>query len=323
MGDAADGELKGKIDEYRARERIYFAALIEQESEMNRLRRTSHDVNSSYGDVTRAAVRGAFVDTTSNMEVLLLREKAREKDRQITRLRDELQANQFQQQAPAGQALVRKCKMLLEENRLLGEQMREDRVQELKAVLEAEQRENAKLQEQCLEAAQFCKVLSEENEKLQSSVAKVAQKLRDAEVEVEEVRIVRNDARAKRKEEKRIQKMQTVQAAAAANTAAMAAAAAAAAKVSDEEVVAVPALEPVVAPPVPPLVADAGFGDGQEKKVHKEKRPREGKEGKEKKEKKHKSDKARAETVAVPAGAGGVVPHAGAKSKPRGDRGDR
>merc|ERR1719272_928396 len=101
-GATADGELHRKVEEYRARERIYTAGLIEQEAAINVLRRTASDVLGAYGDVSRAAVRGALVDPTANMEVLFLRQKAREKDQQISELREELEANRFDQHSPAG-----------------------------------------------------------------------------------------------------------------------------------------------------------------------------------------------------------------------------
>merc|ERR1719272_664868 len=111
-GATADGELQRKVEEYRARERIYLAGLIEQEAGINRLRRTASDVQGAYGDVSRAAVRGALVDPTANMELLALRQKACEKDRQISDLREELQANRFDQHSEAGKVLMNKCRHL-------------------------------------------------------------------------------------------------------------------------------------------------------------------------------------------------------------------
>merc|ERR1711972_642266 len=189
-------------EEYRARERIYLAGLIEQEAGINRLRRTSSDVLSAYGDFSRAAVRGALVDPTANMELLMLREKAREKDRQIIELREELEANRFDQHAPAGQALMRKCRALLEENKELGELIREDRIAELRAALKAEQRQNAQMQQKCAEASVFCKELTEENDKLLGTIAKVAGKLFEAQAEVEVVKKEKLEWKNKRKRER-------------------------------------------------------------------------------------------------------------------------
>merc|ERR1719272_2725467 len=153
-GATADGELQRKVEEYRARERIYLAGLIEQEAGINRLRQTASDVLGAYGDVSRAAVRGALVDPTANMEVLALRQKAVEKDRRIGELREELEANRFDQHSPAGQVLMRKCRALLEENKELGEQIREDRVAEIRTAVQAEQQKNAQLQQRCTESAE-------------------------------------------------------------------------------------------------------------------------------------------------------------------------
>merc|ERR1740121_361952 len=62
----ADGELQRKIEEYRARERIYLAGLLGQEAETGRLRQMAADVLSAYGDVSKAAVRGSLVYPTAN-----------------------------------------------------------------------------------------------------------------------------------------------------------------------------------------------------------------------------------------------------------------
>lgn len=57
-------------------------------------------------------------------EVSVLRQKIRDRDQQIVELKEELEANRFDQHLPAGQALMRKCKALLTENRELGGAMR-------------------------------------------------------------------------------------------------------------------------------------------------------------------------------------------------------
>lgn len=183
--NAADGELQRKIDEYKARERVYLAGLLGQEAETGHLRQMAVDVLSTYGDVSKAAVRGALVYPTANMEVLLLRQKLCEKDKQINLLKEELEANRFDQRMPDGQALMRKCKALLTENRELGEEIREERIAELRAALQTEQRQNGQLYQKVQEASDFCKELSEENEKLQGTIARVAGRLRESRSELE------------------------------------------------------------------------------------------------------------------------------------------
>lgn len=199
---AADAELHRKVEEYRARERIYLAGLIEQEAGINRLRRTASDVLGAYSDVSRAAVRGALVDPTANMEVLALRQKAVEKDRRISELREELEANRFDQHSPAGQVLMRKCRALLEENKELGEQIREDRVAELRTALQAEQQQNAQTQQRCTEASDFCKELTTENDTLLGTISKVAGKLFEVQAELEVVKKEKMEWKSKRKRER-------------------------------------------------------------------------------------------------------------------------
>lgn len=226
---ASDPELARKIEEYQARERVYRAGLLEQDAQVNQLRRMSSDIVAAYGDVSRAAIRGALADPTQNMEVLLLRQKAREKDEQIKQLREELEANRFDQQAPAGQALMKKCRALLEENRELGEQIREEKNAELRAALQDEQKLTADLQDKLMESVEFMKELQQENEKLQGTMSRVAGRLREARAELVEVRKERAEAKSKKKREKEQQKAAGASAVAPAPTPSPAAAAAAAA----------------------------------------------------------------------------------------------
>lgn len=213
-GAAGDAELTRKVEEYRARERIYLAGLIEQEAGINRLRRTAADVSGAYGDVSRAAVRGALVDPTANMELMALRQKAHEKDRQIKELQEELDAGRFDQRSPSGLVLMRKCRALLEENKDLGEQIREDKAAELRAALQAEQQANAQAQQRCTEASDFCKELTQENDKLLGTISQVAGKLFEVKAELEVVKQEKLEYKNKRKREKADAK--AVQAAAAA-----------------------------------------------------------------------------------------------------------
>lgn len=202
MSGAADGELQRKIEEYRARERVYLAGLMGQEADLSRLKAMASDVSEAYGDRSRAASRGALVYPTANMEVLILRQKLRDRDQQITLLKEELEANRFDQKLPAGQALMRKCKALLTENRELGDEMREERMGELHAALQTEQSQNAELYKKLDEASEFCTELSDENMKLQSTIAKVAGKLRESRAELEVLTKERTEAKKKRKIEK-------------------------------------------------------------------------------------------------------------------------
>lgn len=201
-GATGEAELSRKVEEYRARERIYLAGLIEKDAAIHRLKQTANDVKGAYGDVSRAAVRGALVDPTANMEIMALRQKAHEKDREIADLQREIEANRFEQESSAGQVLMGKCRALLEENKELGEQVREERTAELRIAVQAEQQQNAGLQQRCIEAADFCKELTQENDKLLGTLAKVAAKLFEVQAELEPVKKQKMEWKQQRKRER-------------------------------------------------------------------------------------------------------------------------
>mmetsp|Transcript_56612 Transcript_56612/g.106225 ORF Transcript_56612/g.106225 Transcript_56612/m.106225 type:complete len:266 (+) Transcript_56612:53-850(+) len=200
MALVADGERK--LEEYKVRESIYTSALVTQEGEMNQLRALAADILGAYGDQSLAARRGALADGTSNMEVLMLRQQARTKEHRLSQLKDEAEANRFDQSNADGKALMQKCKALLSENRELGELMSEERLGDLRAALQNEQRKNAELQQKCEEGAEFCKELAQDNEKLQGSVARVAGNLVQAKNELELLKRQRHEARVHRKQVK-------------------------------------------------------------------------------------------------------------------------
>eukprot|EP00929_Paragymnodinium_shiwhaense_P015450 TRINITY_DN123543_c0_g1_i1.p1 TRINITY_DN123543_c0_g1~~TRINITY_DN123543_c0_g1_i1.p1 ORF type:complete len:288 (+),score=113.06 TRINITY_DN123543_c0_g1_i1:128-991(+) len=285
MNGSGDGFEK-KIEEYKARERIYGASLLELEAERRQLRRMAADVLDTYGDVSQAAVRNALADPAHNMEVLLLRQKLRERDTQIRQLKDEAEANRFDQQTPAGQALMRRCKALLLENNELGKQMGEDSLNELKQALEFEKRLTKDMEDKLNESVDFTKELQTENEKLQGTLSRVAGRLREAKVELQVIKKEKAEAKSRRK---RLREQQKAEAG------------------SSQPGIGVPppALTPmtqVVAPPVPTGMPQANtvpasLPTGVPEKKKKEKKE---KDDEEKKAKKAKKDdkKAKKEVVA-------------------------
>lgn len=198
--------MKRKAEEYVSRERVYRAGLVETDAQVAALRRLACDCTTAYGDASHAALRGALADPGQNMEVLLLRQKVLAKDQQIRQLREELEANRFDQQHADGQALMRKCRMLLEENHELGEQLREERMAELRAAVAQEQRLTHELQVKFSESADFARELQQENEKLQGTMSRVAGKLREARAEIRVIQKERADAKSRRKREKEAEK---------------------------------------------------------------------------------------------------------------------
>eukprot|EP00435_Cladocopium_sp_Y103_P017771 s3460_g4.t1 len=196
-----------KLEEYKARESIYISALVNQEAEMLRFRALAAEIMGAYSDVSTAALRSGLTDPTSNMEVLMLRQQARAKEQRVRQLKDDLEANRFDQNNPAGKALMQKCKALLSENRELGELMQQEirpstRLAELRGTLQNEQRKNAELQQKCAESVEFCKELAQDYEKLQGDVAKVAGSLRQARAELEVLKRQRHEIKAQKKQAK-------------------------------------------------------------------------------------------------------------------------
>eukprot|EP00913_Durusdinium_trenchii_P028625 g26847.t1 len=188
-----------KLEEYKARESIYISALVNQEAEMTRLRSLAAEIMGAYGNVSKAALRGALADATSNMEVLVLRQQARAKEQRVRQLKDDLEANRFDQSDPAGKALMQKCKATT--------------VNQRRSLLRTESLAsscNRSVSQSCAlpfktsrgRMPSSSRNARRDNEKLQNNIAKVSGSLRQARAELETLKRQRQEVKAQRKQAK-------------------------------------------------------------------------------------------------------------------------
>merc|ERR1711964_523305 len=75
--------------------------------------------------------------------------------------------------------------------------------------MQTEQKANVQLVDKCRESADFCKVLSEENEMLQGSISKVAGKLREARCELDRLKKEKSNLKRQHKEDRAAARMIT------------------------------------------------------------------------------------------------------------------
>eukprot|EP00405_Crypthecodinium_cohnii_P010137 CAMPEP_0206444358 /NCGR_PEP_ID=MMETSP0324_2-20121206/14868_1 /ASSEMBLY_ACC=CAM_ASM_000836 /TAXON_ID=2866 /ORGANISM="Crypthecodinium cohnii, Strain Seligo" /LENGTH=221 /DNA_ID=CAMNT_0053912373 /DNA_START=79 /DNA_END=744 /DNA_ORIENTATION=- len=204
---SADGELSAKVGEYKMREQTYMAGTLGQEYEVAQQRAMASDVNAAYGDGSRAALRSSLSSPMVNMEVMILRQRLRERDQQIVNLKEELEANRFDQRSKDGQALMRTCKALLEENRELGGEMREDRPRELRAALVLKRKQNEELATKVKESADFCAQLADDSRGLKGQMASLAASLKSAQRELNDLRTGKAELKKRRKTEQHGQAM--------------------------------------------------------------------------------------------------------------------
>merc|ERR1711920_416917 len=100
-----------------------------------------------FEDTQKDSLRGANVDPAVNIEIAMLRQRLREKDQEIARLKEESHNAQFQPNSIQGQKLLQKCAHLLEENSELGRQLGEERIQVLRIQLTAERTKRVQLKQ--------------------------------------------------------------------------------------------------------------------------------------------------------------------------------
>eukprot|EP00414_Alexandrium_minutum_P003670 CAMPEP_0113820198 /NCGR_PEP_ID=MMETSP0328-20130328/1120_1 /TAXON_ID=39455 /ORGANISM="Alexandrium minutum" /LENGTH=223 /DNA_ID=CAMNT_0000788133 /DNA_START=12 /DNA_END=683 /DNA_ORIENTATION=- /assembly_acc=CAM_ASM_000350 len=190
--------------EYQRREYALLSKVAQREREMRRLRQQAGEAVHSFEDTQKDSLRGAYVDATVNIDIAMLRQRLKEKDQEIARLKEESHNAQFQPSSLQGQKLLRKCTHLLEENSELARQLGEERMQVLRIQMTAERKKRAQLKQRIAEFDRHAEQVDAENERMQKKIAELGQNLKDTRAEIDRNKKDIEEFRsgAKRKKEK-------------------------------------------------------------------------------------------------------------------------
>lgn len=201
--EGAESDLTDRIMEYQRREYALLSKMAQREREMQKLRQQAGEAAHGFEDTVKDSLRGAYVDPTVNIEIAMLRQRLKEKDDKISKLKEETQCAQFQPHSIQGQKLLQKCSHLLDENSELGRQLGEERMQVLRIQLTAERRRRAQLRQRVAAFDRQAEHVDAENERLQKKIAELGQKLKETKAEIDRHRKDINDFRsgAKRKKD--------------------------------------------------------------------------------------------------------------------------
>mmetsp|Transcript_80565 Transcript_80565/g.125523 ORF Transcript_80565/g.125523 Transcript_80565/m.125523 type:complete len:227 (-) Transcript_80565:53-733(-) len=172
-------DLTDKIMEHQRREYMLLSKMAQREREMRRLCQQANEAVNSFEDTRKDSLRDAFVDPAVNIEIAMLRQRLKEKDQEIERLKEESRRSVFQPQSIQGQKLLRKCADLLEENAELGRQLGEEWVQTLRIQMAVERKKKQQLQQRIVQCNEHAELIDNENEKLQQRIASLGQQLKD------------------------------------------------------------------------------------------------------------------------------------------------
>mmetsp|Transcript_58983 Transcript_58983/g.132744 ORF Transcript_58983/g.132744 Transcript_58983/m.132744 type:complete len:231 (-) Transcript_58983:115-807(-) len=183
--DAGESDLTEHIMEYQRREYALLSKMAQREREMRRLRQQAAEAVHSFEDTQKDSLRGAYVDATVNIEIAMLRQRLRDKDQEIARLKEESHNAQFQPNSIQGQKLMQKCAHLLEENSELARQLGEERMQVLRIALTAERKKRAQLKQRIAEFDRHAEQVDAENERMQRKITELGQQLKDHRAEID------------------------------------------------------------------------------------------------------------------------------------------
>lgn len=181
-------DVQDKIMEHQRREYMFLSKMAQREREMRRLCQQANEAVNNFEDTRKDSLRDAFVDPAVNVEIAMLRQRLKEKDSEIERLKEETQRTAFTPQTIQGQKLLRKCADLLEENAELGRQLGEEWVQTLRIQMAVERKKKSQLQQRIAEFDEHAMILDGENEKLQQRIATLGQQLKQTRDDTERQR---------------------------------------------------------------------------------------------------------------------------------------
>jgi len=135
---------------------------------MRKLRQQANEAYHSFSDTRKHSMRGAYCDPAINIEIAMLRQRLKDKDQEIAKLKEEAHNAPFHPNSLQGQKLLQKCAYLLEENSELGRQLGEERLQVIKIQMAAERKKRAQLKQRIAEFDQHAEQIDAENERTQN-----------------------------------------------------------------------------------------------------------------------------------------------------------
>jgi len=204
-GNAEGGEQDQteRIMEYQRREYAMLSKIAQREREMRKLSQESAEAFHSFDDNRKDSLRGGYVDPAVNIEIGLLRQRLREKDQEIAKLREEVTSAQFQPNSIQGKKLLDKCSHLLEENAEIARQLGEEKMQVIRIQLTAERRKRIQLRQRIEQFDKHAEQVDAENERMQKKIADLGQSLKETKTEIDKCKKDIEDYRSggKRKRE--------------------------------------------------------------------------------------------------------------------------
>eukprot|EP00933_Yihiella_yeosuensis_P074938 TRINITY_DN84034_c0_g1_i1.p1 TRINITY_DN84034_c0_g1~~TRINITY_DN84034_c0_g1_i1.p1 ORF type:complete len:263 (-),score=80.56 TRINITY_DN84034_c0_g1_i1:124-912(-) len=174
-----------RIMEYQRREYAMLSKIAQRKREMAKMCQESSEVFHAFEDNQKDSLRNAYVDPAVNIEIGILRQRLREKDAEIAKLKDELGNAEFQPNSIQGKKLLDKCSHLLEENAEIARQLGEERMQVLRIQLVAERQKKIQLRQRLAEFDRHGEQVDAENERMQVKIADLGKTLKETRAEID------------------------------------------------------------------------------------------------------------------------------------------
>lgn len=194
--ESGEPDSTEKIMEHQRREYAMLSKIAQKEREMRRMCQESAEAFHAFDELRKDSLRGAYVDPAVNLEIGTLRQKLREKDQEIAKLKEDNQSAQFQPNSIQGKKLLDKCSHLQEENAEIARQLAEEKMQVLRIQLTAERQKRAQLRQRIAEFDKHAEQVDAENERMQKKIADLGQNLKETRTEIEKSKKDLEDTRS-------------------------------------------------------------------------------------------------------------------------------
>merc|ERR1719350_773113 len=174
-----------RIMEYQRREFVLLSKMSQRWREIRKLRQQANEAVHSFEDTQKDSLQGAFVDPLVNLELAMLRQRLKDKDQEIDRLKEQSLSAAFHPNSIQGQKLLKKCAELLEENSDLARQLGEEWMQVLRIQLSSERAKRVQLRQRIAEFDRRAHQIDAENEQMQKRISTLGQQLCDTRAEID------------------------------------------------------------------------------------------------------------------------------------------
>ncbi|CAI9102288.1 OLC1v1000530C2 [Oldenlandia corymbosa var. corymbosa] len=175
--------LREQLEKSRKKEAAFIVTFAKREQEIAELKSAVRDLRAQQKPPSMQA-RRLLLDPAIHEEFTRLKNLVEEKDKKVKQLQEQLDEVQFTPQSRMGKQLMAKCRTLLEENELIGNQANEGKIHELGMKLALQKSQYSELKSHFEGLCQKMEGLTDDVDRSNEMVAVLQEKLEERDAEI-------------------------------------------------------------------------------------------------------------------------------------------